>query len=64
MAKPECAVCSEKTENLEDGICQVCLTIAACHPSKAKRYQLNQQVNSRTRHRIKALAEAQKWNSR
>ena len=64
MAMAECAVCEVKSDNLDDGICQVCLTVAACHPSKGKRYQLNQQVNSRTRHRIKALADAQKWNSR
>jgi hypothetical protein len=64
MALEACAVCEEKSANMNDGICNVCLTVALCHPSKAKRYQLNQQVNSRTRYRIKALADAQKWNSR
>jgi hypothetical protein len=64
MAMAECAVCEEKSANLNDGICNVCLIVALCHPSKAKRYRLNQQVNSRTRYRIKALADAQKWNGR
>ena len=64
MAMEACAVCEEKGANLNDGICNVCLTIAACHPNRAKRYQLNQQVNSRTKHRIRQLADAQKWKAR
>ena len=64
MAMAECAVCEDKSANLDDGICNVCLTVARCHPNRAKRYQLNQQVNSRTRYRIKSLADAQKWNQR
>ena len=59
-----CAVCEEKTDNLDDGICQVCLTVATCHPDKRKRYSLNVQVNSRTKHRIRQLADAQKWKAR
>jgi len=64
MAMEECAVCEEKSANLNDGICNVCLTVAACHPDKGQRYRLNQQVNSRTRHRIRQLADAQKWKAR
>ena len=64
MAMAECAVCEVKSDNLDDGICNVCLTVARCHPNRAKRYQLNQQVNSRTRTRIKSLADAQNWSSR
>ena len=64
MAREACAVCEVKSDNLDDGICNVCLTVARCHPNRAKRYQLNQQVNSRTRTRIKSLADAQKWSSR
>lgn len=64
MGMAQCDVCEEKSANLNDGICNVCLTVAACHPSRAKRYQLNQQVNSRTRTRIKSLADAQKWSAR
>lgn len=64
MARSECAVCEERSDNLDDGICQVCLTVATCHPDRSKRYNLSRQVNSRTRHRIRQLADAQKWSAR
>lgn len=60
----KCSVCEQKSANLDDGICNVCLTVAACHPNKGKRYQLNQQINSRTRWQIKLAEKAAKWSAR
>jgi hypothetical protein len=62
--RESCDVCDEKGDNLNDGICNVCLTVAACHPDKRKRYSLSTQVNNRTKHRIRQLADAQKWKAR
>ena len=64
MAMEVCVVCDEKSANLNDGICNVCLTVAACHPNRAKRYSLNARINGSTKHRIKTLADAQKWSAR
>lgn len=64
MAMETCDVCEKKSANLDDGICQVCLTVAACHPNRAKRYNLNKQINSRTRWQIKLAEKAAKWSSR
>lgn len=64
MAREACDVCEQKSDNLNDGICNVCLTVAACHPNRAKRYSLNARINGSTKHRIKTLADAQKWSAR
>ena len=62
--RESCDVCERKSDNLDDGICNVCLTVARCHPDRNKRYSLSVRINNRTKHRVKALSDAQMWKAR